>query len=252
MNKHIRTTCARRDRSSRRALLLPEEDTPLSSRSLRVTRSRCRRLWPRLIDRNDPNDPIARQFVPDAAELETRPEELADPIGDDAHSPVEGIVHRYPDRVLLKLTHVCAVYCRFCFRREMVGPDKPNALSREALARGARLHQDASGYLGSHPHRRRSAGAVGAPVARGDEGSRRDRSRQGRAHPHPHPGRRSGAHHAGTGAGDEDPRQGDLCRACTSITPANCRPERAYRHCAHGGCRHSAAGADCAAQRRQR
>lgn len=86
-----------------------------------------------LIDRDDPNDPIARQFVPDAAELETRPEELADPIGDETHSPVEGIVHRYPDRVLLKLTHVCAVYCRFCFRREMVGPDKPNALSPQAL-----------------------------------------------------------------------------------------------------------------------
>jgi lysine 2,3-aminomutase len=88
-----------------------------------------------VIDRNDPHDPIARQIVPDARELEHTPDELADPIGDDAHSPVEGIVHRYPDRVLLKLTHVCAVYCRFCFRREMVGPDKPNALSREALAR---------------------------------------------------------------------------------------------------------------------
>src|SRR5665213_853778 len=76
-----------------------------------------------LIDRTDPHDPIARQFVPDQAELEVRPEERADPIGDDAHSPVAGIVHRYPDRVLLKLTHVCAVYCRFCFRREMIGPD---------------------------------------------------------------------------------------------------------------------------------
>ena len=75
-----------------------------------------------LIDRADPHDPIARQFVPDPAELETTVEERADPIGDHAHSPVEGIVHRYPDRVLLKLTHVCAVYCRFCFRREMVGP----------------------------------------------------------------------------------------------------------------------------------
>lgn len=75
-----------------------------------------------LIDAADPNDPIARQFVPDPAELEARPEETADPIGDQAHSPVEGIVHRYPDRVLLKLTHVCAVYCRFCFRREMIGP----------------------------------------------------------------------------------------------------------------------------------
>ena len=88
-----------------------------------------------LIDRNDPHDPIARQFVPDAAELDHHAEELADPIGDDAHSPVAGIVHRYPDRVLLKLTHVCAVYCRFCFRREVVGPDKPHALAREALAR---------------------------------------------------------------------------------------------------------------------
>ena len=74
-----------------------------------------------LIDRADPADPIARQFVPDLAELEIRPEERADPIGDDAHSPVAGIVHRYPDRVLLKLVNVCAVYCRFCFRREMVG-----------------------------------------------------------------------------------------------------------------------------------
>jgi lysine 2,3-aminomutase len=87
-----------------------------------------------LIDPADRCDPIARQFVPSAAELVAQPEELSDPIGDDAHSPVEGIVHRYPDRVLLKLTHVCAVYCRFCFRREMVGPDKPNALSPAALA----------------------------------------------------------------------------------------------------------------------
>ena len=86
-----------------------------------------------LIDRDDANDPIARQFVPHSAELETTPDELADPIGDDSHSPLEGIVHRYPDRVLLKLTHICAVYCRFCFRREMVGPDKPNALSPQAL-----------------------------------------------------------------------------------------------------------------------
>jgi len=97
-----------------------------------------------LIDPNDPCDPIARQFVPDAAELNHKPEELSDPIGDDAHGPVEGIVHRYPDRVLLKLTHVCAVYCRFCFRREMVGPDKPNALSPAALA-------VALDYIRTHP-----------------------------------------------------------------------------------------------------
>jgi len=87
-----------------------------------------------LIDRDDPHDPIARQFVPSEAELDRQPQELVDPIGDDAHSPVKGIVHRYPDRVLLKLTPICAVYCRFCFRREMVGPDKANALSAAALA----------------------------------------------------------------------------------------------------------------------
>ena len=78
--------------------------------------------------------PIARQFVPAAAELVTTPAERADPIGDDAHSPVEGIVHRYPDRVLLKLVHVCPVYCRYCFRREVVGPRGRGTLSAKAIA----------------------------------------------------------------------------------------------------------------------
>jgi lysine 2,3-aminomutase len=68
-------------------------------------------------------DPIARQFIPDPAELLTAPHETADPIGDDALSPVKGIVHRYADRALLKPLLVCPVYCRFCFRREHVGPD---------------------------------------------------------------------------------------------------------------------------------
>ena len=85
-----------------------------------------------LIDPSDSADPMARQFVPDAAELVTAPEELADPIGDAAHSPVEGVVHRYPDRALLKLVHACPVYCRFCFRREMVGPGG-DALTGEKL-----------------------------------------------------------------------------------------------------------------------
>jgi lysine 2,3-aminomutase len=76
-----------------------------------------------LIDPADAADPIARQFVPSAAELLTTPEERADPIGDRRLSPVKGIVHRYPDRVLLKPNHVCPVYCRFCFRREQVGPE---------------------------------------------------------------------------------------------------------------------------------
>src|SRR6201991_5259610 len=96
-----------------------------------------------LIDPGDPDDPIARQFIPSAEELVTRGSENADPIGDHAHSPVPGIVHRYPDRVLFKLVHVCAVYCRFCFRREMVGPGKATALSQAA-------YRDALDYIREH------------------------------------------------------------------------------------------------------
>ena len=87
----------------------------------------------RLIDRSDSADPIARQFVPDVRELQQLPEEHPDPLGEAQLSPVPGLVHRYPDRVLLKLTHVCPVYCRFCFRREVVGPGGPQALSGGAL-----------------------------------------------------------------------------------------------------------------------
>jgi lysine 2,3-aminomutase len=87
-----------------------------------------------LIDPADADDPIARQFVPDPAELKTASEERADPIGDDTHSPVAGVVHRYPDRVLLKLVHVCPVYCRFCFRRAKVGPTVRPTLTADELA----------------------------------------------------------------------------------------------------------------------
>lgn len=97
-----------------------------------------------LIDRTDAADPIARQFLPRAEELETRPEERADPIGDDVHEPVPGIVHRYPDRVLLKPLHVCPVYCRFCFRRERVGPEGHGSLSEAELAGALR-------YIAAHP-----------------------------------------------------------------------------------------------------
>ena len=86
-----------------------------------------------LIDPLHPADPIARQFMPDPRELELAPEELADPIGDATHSPVKGIVHRYPDRLLLTLTHACAVYCRFCFRREVVGPGGAGGLTPAEL-----------------------------------------------------------------------------------------------------------------------
>ena len=70
-----------------------------------------------------PDDPIGRQVIPDERELSTQPYETLDPIGDDALSPIKGIVHRYEDRALLKPLLICPLYCRFCFRREHVGPD---------------------------------------------------------------------------------------------------------------------------------
>jgi len=97
-----------------------------------------------LIDETDPADPIARQFVPTLAELDHRPDESKDPIGDKTKSPVRGIVHRYRDRVLLKAVAVCPVYCRFCFRREMVGPDNDTGLTETEL-------DTAIGYIAQHP-----------------------------------------------------------------------------------------------------
>jgi lysine 2,3-aminomutase len=95
------------------------------------------------IDATNPADPLLRQFIPTAAELTTLPHELADPISDGAYSPVEGVVHRYPDRVLLKVVHACPVYCRFCFRREMVGPGG-TSLTGAAL-------DAALAYVAAHP-----------------------------------------------------------------------------------------------------
>lgn len=76
-----------------------------------------------LITPGDPADPIALQYIPDAAELISAPHELEDPTADAPFTPVKGVVHRYPDRALLKPLLACPVYCRFCFRREKVGPD---------------------------------------------------------------------------------------------------------------------------------
>ena len=97
-----------------------------------------------LIDATDPADPIGRQFIPTLAELDHRSEESKDPIGDRTKSPVRGIVHRYRDRVLLKAVAVCPVYCRFCFRREMVGPDNETGLTESEL-------ETAFAYIAEHP-----------------------------------------------------------------------------------------------------
>ena len=90
-----------------------------------------------------PDDPIARQFIPSPEELITAAHEHPDPIGDDRLSPVKGVVHRYPDRALLKPLLICPVYCRFCFRREHVGPDG-------GLLTGAEL-DTALAWFADHP-----------------------------------------------------------------------------------------------------
>lgn len=88
-------------------------------------------------------DPVARQYIPSAEELIDTAGELCDPIGDAVHSPVKGIVHRYPDRALYKVTAVCPVYCRYCFRKTMVGPQG------QALRKGDR--QAALAYIAANP-----------------------------------------------------------------------------------------------------
>ena len=97
-----------------------------------------------LIDPADPFDPIGLQYLPSPEELVSAPGEQADPIGDQIHSPVKGIVHRYPDRLLLTATYACAVYCRFCFRREVVGPGGAGGLTPAEL-------DGALAYIAGHP-----------------------------------------------------------------------------------------------------
>jgi lysine 2,3-aminomutase len=73
-----------------------------------------------LIDPADENCPIRRQVVPRIEETRTAPWEMSDPCGEDSHSPVPGLVHRYPDRVLFLVTDRCASYCRYCTRSRLV------------------------------------------------------------------------------------------------------------------------------------
>ncbi len=88
-----------------------------------------------LMDPQDPSCPIRRQFVPRAGELIVSPLEMTDPCGEDSHMPVPGLVHRYPDRVLLLVTNRCAVYCRYCTRSRIVGEDKRNPFVQENFDR---------------------------------------------------------------------------------------------------------------------
>jgi lysine 2,3-aminomutase len=117
-------------------------DPALQDDLQRVVEQFALRITPH-VARQLSNPAIARQYIPSTDELVITPEELADPIGDEAHTPVKGVTHRYADRVLLKPTHTCAVYCRFCFRREAVGQ------AEQALTAGEM--QAALGYIDDDP-----------------------------------------------------------------------------------------------------
>ena len=86
-----------------------------------------------LIEKPDPSDPIFLQQVPDPRELGNPPFLEDDPLDEEGHAPVKHLTHRYPDRVLLVVTHNCAVYCRFCTRKRKVGK-RPVPSPRELQA----------------------------------------------------------------------------------------------------------------------
>ena len=113
-----------------------------------------------LINPTDPKDPIAQQFIPNADELSALDDEHEDPIGDDVRSPLRGLVHRYPDRVLLMPTLSCPVYCRYCFRREKVG--------RDAAAPSAADMENAIDYIGNHSEIREVILTGGDPLSLSD------------------------------------------------------------------------------------
>ncbi|MGB0588115.1 MAG: KamA family radical SAM protein [Myxococcota bacterium] len=114
-----------------------------------------------LMDPTDPTCPVRRQAVPDPAELRPTPLDLADPLGEEAHMPVPGLTHRYPDRALLYVTHNCPVYCRHCTRKRKVG-DPTSAASHRQL-------DGAFDYLADHPEVRDVLVSGGDPMSLSDD-----------------------------------------------------------------------------------
>ena len=113
-----------------------------------------------LIDREDPDCPIRRQVIPRVNEMTTAPEELLDPVGEDGHSPVPGIVHRYPDRVLFLVTDRCAAYCRYCTRSRLVSNAQDYNFHPE--------YEQGLRYMESHPEVRDVLLSGGDPLLLAD------------------------------------------------------------------------------------
>ncbi|MBQ1781191.1 MAG: lysine 2,3-aminomutase, partial [Bacteroidales bacterium] len=100
--------------------LTPEEEEGVK-KSLQTLRMAITPYYLSLIDPNNPNCPIRRQAIPTGAEVHQSPADLLDPLHEDEDSPVPGLTHRYPDRVLFLITDMCSMYCRHCTRRRFAG-----------------------------------------------------------------------------------------------------------------------------------
>ena len=90
-------------------------------KSLQTLRMAITPYYLTLIDPNDPNDPVRKQAIPSGSETHISPADLLDPLHEDEDSPVPGLTHRYPDRVLFLITDMCSMYCRHCTRRRFAG-----------------------------------------------------------------------------------------------------------------------------------
>ncbi len=126
-----------------------------------------------LIDRDHPSCPVRMQVIPRPGELVTQPGELLDPLGEDAHRPVAAIFHRYPDRCLLLALDRCAIYCRHCNRRRLVGQEE-SAISRDDL-------DQAIDYIRRTPAIRDVLISGGDPLTLSTDGSRRSSPRCARS-----------------------------------------------------------------------
>ncbi|HEY8805550.1 MAG TPA: lysine 2,3-aminomutase [Clostridium sp.] len=111
---------------------LTQEEEEGAKKCLQTLRMAITPYYLALIDSNDPHDPIRKQAIPTALELNKADADLLDPLHEDTDSPVPGLTHRYPDRVLLLITDMCSMYCRHCTRRRFAGQND-NSMPMEKI-----------------------------------------------------------------------------------------------------------------------
>jgi lysine 2,3-aminomutase len=123
--------------------LTPEEEAGVQ-KSLKVLRMAITPYWATLMDPDDPHDPIRMQAVPTIKEIDFSTSDMEDPLFEDIDSPVHGLTHRYPDKVLFLITDQCGMYCRHCTRRRFAGhTDKEkSAESVDAAIKYIKEHEE--------------------------------------------------------------------------------------------------------------